>query len=49
MPTVKLFPGTNIFSNPFTSFNPSIAEATEIGGVIIPSANNIAAPMIAGT
>ena len=28
--------------------NPSIAEDTETGGVIIPSANNMAAPMIAG-
>ena len=48
MPTVKLFPGTIIFSNPFTPPNPSIAEETEMGGVIIPSANNMAAPMIAG-
>ena len=29
--------------------NPSIAEATDMGGVIIPSANNVAPPSIAGT
>ena len=29
-------------------FNPSIADVTEIGGVIMPSANNDAPPMIAG-
>ena len=29
-------------------FNPSIAEVMEIGGVIIPSANNAAPPIIAG-
>ncbi|MNE68350.1 hypothetical protein D3C80_1640050 [compost metagenome] len=27
---------------------PSTAEATEIGGVIIPSANNVVAPKIVG-
>ncbi len=32
-----------------TCFNPSIAEVTEIGGVIIPSASNAAPPTIAGT
>ena len=30
-----------------TISKPSIAEATEIGGVIIPSANNVVAPNIA--
>ncbi len=29
-------------------FNPSIAEVTEIGGVIIPSASKAAPPNIAG-
>ena len=47
MPTVKLFPGTIIFSKPLTPPNPSIADETEMGGVIIPSANNMAAPMMA--
>ena len=45
---VKLLPGTIVFSKPFTPPKPSIADATEIGGVIIPSANNIAAPIMAG-
>src|SRR5690242_14759409 len=31
-----------------TCFNPSTAEVTEIGGVIIPSASNAAPPSIAG-
>ena len=30
------------------TFNPSTADATEIGGVIIPSHNNVAAPIIEG-
>ena len=48
IPTVKLFPGTIIFSKLCTPFKPSMAEATEIGGVMMPSANNVAAPSIAG-
>ena len=48
IPTVKLLPGTIVFSNPFTPPNPSIADETEMGGVIIPSAKSIAAPIIAG-
>ena len=31
-----------------TTSKPSTAEATEIGGVIIPSANKVAAPKIVG-
>ena len=48
MPTVKLLPGTKMVSSPFTSFKASIADETERGGVIIPSANNNAAPNMAG-
>ncbi len=48
IPTVKSLPGTIIFSKPLMPANPSIAEDTDTGGVIIPSANNIAAPIIAG-
>ena len=48
IPIVNVFPGTIIFSSPCTPFNPSIAEETEIGGVIIPSASKVAAPKIAG-
>lgn len=48
IPMVKKFPGTIIFSKPLTEFKPSIAEDTEIGGVIIPSANNVVAPSIVG-
>src|SRR5450432_1963262 len=49
IPTVKVLPGEIRFSNPLTPFNPSTADATEMGGVIIPSANKVPAPMIAGT
>ena len=49
IPMVNVLPGIIIFSQPFTPLNPSIAEATDIGGVIIPSANNVPAPMMAGT
>ena len=48
MPTVKLLPGTKIVSSPFTSFKASTADDTESGGVIMPSANNNAAPKMAG-
>ena len=48
MPTVKLLPGTKIVSSPFTSFKASTADDTERGGVIMPSANNNAAPKMAG-
>ena len=48
IPTVRKFPGLIIFSNPLTPFNPSTADATEIGGVIIPSANKVPAPIMAG-
>ena len=48
IPTVRLLPGTIRFSSPGTPFNPSIAEATEMGGVMIPSASKVAAPMMAG-
>src|SRR5678810_360448 len=34
--------------NAGTCFNPSIADVTEIGGVIIPSASKAAPPIIAG-
>jgi len=49
IPTVKVLPGIIRFSRPLTPFNPSTADATEIGGVIIPSANKVPAPIIAGT
>jgi hypothetical protein len=45
---VNALPGTIIFSRPFTPFKPSIADATDIGGVIMPSAKSVAAPTIAG-
>ena len=48
IPMVNVFPGTIMFSNPCTLFKPSIAEATEIGGVIMPSANKVVAPKIVG-
>ena len=35
-------------SNPFIFLSPSTADATEIGGVIIPSANSADAPSIVG-
>ena len=48
IPIVNALPGTIISSRPLTIFNPSIADATEIGGVIIPSASNVVAPKIVG-
>ncbi len=48
MPIVNPLPGTIVFSKPFTILNPSIAEATEIGGVIMPSASKVVAPRIVG-
>ena len=45
---VKVFPGTIVFSSPFTIPRPSMAEETEIGGVMIPSANSVVAPSIVG-
>ena len=33
---------------PDTEFNPSIADDTEIGGVIIPSAKSVVAPNMVG-
>jgi len=49
IPTVKVLPGAIRFSKPPTPLNHSTADATEIGGVIIPSANKVPAPIIAGT
>ena len=46
--TTSALPGTITFSIPCTAPNPSIAEVTEIGGVMIPSASNVPAPIIAG-
>ena len=46
--TVTLLPGVNTSSSPRTLTRPSMAEATEIGGVMIPSANKVAAPILAG-
>ena len=48
IPMVSVLPATMMSSNPFTEFNPSIAEETEIGGVMIPSANKVVAPKIVG-
>jgi hypothetical protein len=48
IPTVNRFPGIIIVSKPFTILKPSIADETEIGGVIIPSASNVVAPRIVG-
>ena len=44
--TTVLLPSS--IPNEGSSFNPSIAEVIEMGGVIIPSANNEAPPIMAG-
>ena len=52
-PIMSVLPGKNSGCNlgslrAGTLFSPSIAEVTEIGGVMIPSASNVPAPIIAG-
>ncbi len=48
MSTVAVLPGAMMPANTSTPPKPSMAAATEIGGVRIPSANKVAAPMMAG-
>ena len=48
MPRISLLPGTNDDASAGTLLNPSMADVTEIGGVMIPSANKVPAPIIAG-
>ena len=48
IPRISLLPGTKYAASSGTLFNPSIADVTEIGGVIMPSASKVPAPTIAG-
>ena len=45
--TTRVLPGTISCDSPGTVFSPSMAEVMEIGGVMIPSASSVPAPMIA--
>ena len=47
-PITSELPGMIMPSSPFTPLRPSIAEVTDIGGVMIPSASNVPAPIMAG-
>ena len=48
MPMISALPGTKEEDNEGTLPKPSIADVTDMGGVIIPSANKVPAPIIAG-
>ena len=48
IPIINQQPGINEDAKAGTLLSPSIAEATDIGGVMIPSANKVPAPMMAG-
>ena len=48
VPITRSLPGMKYLSKPFTMLRPSIADETDIGGVMIPSASSVPAPMMAG-